>query len=83
MMSAIDSGSEATGRGHGGEFPRCTLMTVVKDEIRAAGAHAFAQDLIVRQRGDGTGLKTTVDHALIRGLDTASPQSVLGHPCLA
>ena len=50
-------------------------MTVVKGDTRTYAPHVFDTDLLplMGQRGDGMGLQTTVDPALIRGLVTALP----------
>src|ERR671912_419815 len=60
-------------------------MTVVKGERRASAALRLCgrSPSFDGLHGDGMGLETTVDQALIRGLATALPSFVLGHPCLA
>src|SRR5215210_3993235 len=63
---------------------RTTLMTVVKGERRASAALRLCgrSPSLDGLHGDGMGLETTVDQARIRGLATALPSFVRGHPRL-
>src|SRR5918993_4230619 len=59
-------------------------MTVVKGERRASAALRLCgrSPSLDGLHGDGMGLETTVDQALIRGLATTLPSFVRGHPRL-